>query len=119
MKWEFSALIAPTRLRCNRAVMSNHVDSGYPASEPLRLLRAREVADRLAVSEPTVWRLGRAGMLRKVRIGGSTRFHPDDVDDLIAGRDLSSVVHIQDEGPAGRPSLVNRHADAGGGHGTG
>jgi excisionase family DNA binding protein len=62
--------------------MSDHAPSNYPLA--FRLLRVRQVAEVLAVSEPTVWRLARTGELRVVRVGGSTRFLPGDVQSLVA-----------------------------------
>jgi len=49
-----------------------------------RLLTIEQVARRLAVSAPTVRRMMRQGSLRPVRLRGSVRFRPDDVERLIA-----------------------------------
>ena len=60
---------------CPPATESRHVSSP--------LLRARDVAECLCLSEATVWRLAREGVLPGVRIAGSTRFRPDDVHALV------------------------------------
>lgn len=48
-----------------------------------RLLRAREAAEVLAISERQVWNLARAGELELVRLGRSTRFRASSVRRLI------------------------------------
>jgi excisionase family DNA binding protein len=48
-----------------------------------RLLSVREVADALAVSRVTVWRLVRRGELRPVRVGRAVRFRPEDVERVV------------------------------------
>lgn len=89
--------------------MPAHHGSAYSSANPEpQLLRAREVAERLAVSEPTVWRLSRAGELPRVRVGGSTRFRRDDVTRLIERN-----VSLNDEDPAGRRGLVQKPAGLG------
>jgi excisionase family DNA binding protein len=45
-----------------------------------RLLTKQDVAARLNVSTRTVQRLHLSGELKALRVGGSVRFHPDDVD---------------------------------------
>jgi excisionase family DNA binding protein len=47
-----------------------------------RLLTVRDVADRLAVSTKTVYRLKSEGRLAYIKIGGSLRFREDDIDGL-------------------------------------
>ena len=55
-----------------------------------RLLRAREVARALALSERQVWNLSRRGVLgRVVRVGRSTRWRESAVRALIAGDALA------------------------------
>jgi excisionase family DNA binding protein len=49
-----------------------------------QLLRTREVAERLAIDVRTVRRYVTDGLLPAIRIGGSVRFDPDDVDSVIA-----------------------------------
>jgi excisionase family DNA binding protein len=51
------------------------------------LLSAAEVAVRLKVKAPYVYRLGRDGHLPRVVLPGDVvRFHPDDVDAFIDGK---------------------------------
>jgi excisionase family DNA binding protein len=66
-----------------------------------RLMTTADVADTFGVSVHTVRRLVRGGVLAKVKIGGSTRFRPEDVEALIESR-LS-----QEKGPAGRRGRVS------------
>jgi excisionase family DNA binding protein len=82
--------------------MSRHAESPYKADTRWRLLRARDVAAELAISEPTVWRLARSGELARVRVGGSVRFLRDDVETLIA-RGRTAERPVQEESPAGGP----------------
>lgn len=44
-----------------------------------KLLTVKEVADRLAVSESTVFRLLRSGKLRPIKLGRALRFDEQDV----------------------------------------
>ena len=44
-----------------------------------RLLRRAEVASLLGVSDRTLRKLHKAGMLKALRIGGSYRYHPEDI----------------------------------------
>jgi excisionase family DNA binding protein len=48
------------------------------------LLTTADVALRLGVSAATVTRLAGAGQLRRIRIGGSTRYDIADVESLIS-----------------------------------
>lgn len=52
-----------------------------------RLLTAAEVAERLGYSERYVWRLGREGVLPRIKVPGRTyvRFAEDDIERFIAG----------------------------------
>lgn len=52
-----------------------------PARE--RLLRPREVADRLAVSATTIRRLVAAGEIDAVRVGGQLRLDPAAVEEFV------------------------------------
>jgi excisionase family DNA binding protein len=61
--------------------MTGHDATNY--TRDARLLRLREVADVLAVSERSVRRLCRAGLLPTVRLGGSVRFRYVDVQSLV------------------------------------
>jgi excisionase family DNA binding protein len=54
--------------------------------EPLRLLRLREVADRLSVSVPTVRREIRSRRLKAVRIGRVVRISEAELAGYIAAR---------------------------------
>ena len=47
------------------------------------LLRIGEVAQRLKVSQMTVWRLTRRGQLPVVAIGRARRFRPEDIEHLV------------------------------------
>jgi excisionase family DNA binding protein len=59
-------------------VSTNLADS-YPC-----LLTTADVALHLGVSTATVTRLAAAGQLRRIRIGGSTRYDIADVESLIS-----------------------------------
>lgn len=48
-----------------------------------QLLTVRQVAERLGVSERTVWTLRSEGALPSVRMRGSTRWRASDVQDYI------------------------------------
>jgi excisionase family DNA binding protein len=63
--------------------MSKHGHES-PRCETMRLLRIPEVAEALAVSSRSVWRLIAAGDLPVVRIGRSARVTAEAVDALIA-----------------------------------
>jgi len=45
-------------------------------TQATRLLRVSEVAERLQLAKPTVYRLVRSGALPGVRVGGSVRVDP-------------------------------------------
>jgi excisionase family DNA binding protein len=51
-----------------------------------RLLTAAEVAERLGFTERYVWRLGRDGVLPRIKLPGRkyVRFAEEDVDEFIA-----------------------------------
>ena len=51
-----------------------------------RLLRKREVADKLACSTKTVEREVQDGNLTRVKIRGGVRFRESEVDKIINGR---------------------------------
>ncbi len=63
--------------------MNMHAEATYPSPPTHQLLTVDAVADRLAVSPATVYRLVASGRLAKLRIGGSTRFRAPDVERLI------------------------------------
>ena len=69
---------------------------------PQRLLKVPQVAERLAVSERTVWRLIDSKALKPVSIGGATRIRESDVERLIDG----------DEGDEGDPDAPDDHQDS-------
>ena len=48
------------------------------------LLRPQDVAEALAVSKVTVYRLARTGELASVRIRGQVRFRPAAIEDYLA-----------------------------------
>jgi excisionase family DNA binding protein len=48
-----------------------------------QLLTSSQVAERLAISRATLYRLTGEGKLVPVRIGRAVRFRPEDVDKLI------------------------------------
>ena len=60
------------------------------------LLRIRDVARLLAVSEATIIRWADAGLLPRIKIGNSTRFDPGAVEALIER-------HLETRDPACRP----------------
>ncbi len=94
--------------------MFDRTSRRYSRNGELPLLTTSEVAEALTVSIGTVRRLVRGGHLSQIRIGGSVRFRRNDVLELIA----RGLAPEKSEEPAGTPALL-RHADAGGGHGTG
>ena len=55
-----------------------------------RLLKIREVAETLAVSESTVSRLVRDNAIPKTWIGRSVRIRPEDLEQFIQARTLNS-----------------------------
>lgn len=58
-----------------------HPSSGSPHSDlSNRLITAKQLADLLAVSERTVWRLDSAGKLPlPIRVGGSVRWRNSEI----------------------------------------
>lgn len=50
-----------------------------------QFLTAGEIADLFRVSRGTVWRWGREGVIRQLKIGGTLRYHAADVRRLVAG----------------------------------
>ena len=62
------------------------------------LLTPPEVAKRLTVSQSVVRRLARSGELPSLKIGGSRRFDPADVDAYVnaqKGSKLADVVELR------------------------
>lgn len=52
--------------------------------ETVELLNAQQLAKILNISPRTLWRLKSAGKLPEpVKIGGSVRWHPKDIQELI------------------------------------
>lgn len=74
-------------------------------SQPQPLLSVREVGRRLGLSRTSVHKLARDGELRKLRIGGATRFFTEDVDALIR-RGLQTPTNGAT--PAGRPGRAKK-----------
>jgi excisionase family DNA binding protein len=60
--------------------MSVHEAPHYDAPPTERLLTVNEIADRLAISRDTVYRLVRSGDLHTVRVGERLRFRPPEID---------------------------------------
>lgn len=60
---------------------SNPVET--PDDATLRLLRTRDVADRLAISASMAWKLIATGELRAVRLGRAVRVRPSDLEAYI------------------------------------
>lgn len=71
----------PGRLLALMSLMSGHDQARYPEVD--RLLRLREVAELLALSEPSIRRLSRSGALPSVRIGAAVRFRRSDVQRMM------------------------------------
>ena len=60
--------------------MSENVPTGNgPAALPNLLLRPRDAARALAVSERTLWELTRRGVIPCVRLGRAVRYDPGDL----------------------------------------
>lgn len=51
----------------------------------VKLLTVVDVCEQLNVSRTMVWKLTTAGKLKYLKIGKAVRFHPDAVDEYIAG----------------------------------
>ena len=66
------------------------------------LLRPEEVAERLAVSKVTVYRLARSGELVCLHIRGQVRFRPEAVDEYLA-RCETQALPAEPRRPRGRP----------------
>jgi excisionase family DNA binding protein len=56
-----------------------------------KLLKALEVAARLAVSEKMIYKLAKAGRLPAVRFGSAVRFDSDDVESFISAHKSGRV----------------------------
>lgn len=48
-----------------------------------RLLKSKEAAKYLCISEKTLWNLTNAGEIRAVRMGRLVRYDPTDLDEFI------------------------------------
>jgi excisionase family DNA binding protein len=66
------------------------------------LLTEREVAELFSVTPRTVRNWARAGELNRVRVGGTTRYRVDDIENLI--------YPVNDARPAGEPGAVTTSA---------
>jgi excisionase family DNA binding protein len=68
------------------------------------LLRPEDVAEHLAVSKVTVYRLARSGDLPSVRIRGQVRFRPEALDDFLARAEAEAEAEAETEAdPSARP----------------
>ncbi len=74
-----------------------------------RLLTAAQVADRLGYTERYVWRLGREGVLPRIKLPGRkyVRFAERDVDRFVARHRRDAVVPPRAADPA-RPVAARR-----------
>lgn len=50
------------------------------ANNAIKLLRPREAALQLAISERTLWTLTKAGTIPCIRLGRSVRYRPSDIE---------------------------------------
>ncbi len=50
----------------------------------VRLLKANEAAEQLAIGPRKLWELTNTGELKSIKIGRAVRYHPDDLADFIA-----------------------------------
>jgi excisionase family DNA binding protein len=66
------------------------------------LLRPEDVAEHLAVSKVTVYRLARSGDLPSVRIRGQVRFRPEALDDFLARAEAEAEAEAETD-PSARP----------------
>ncbi|MGA9883182.1 MAG: helix-turn-helix domain-containing protein [Candidatus Acidiferrales bacterium] len=57
-----------------------------------KLLKAIEVAARLAVSEKMIYKLAKLGRLPAVRFGSAVRFDEDDVEAFITASKSGKIV---------------------------
>jgi excisionase family DNA binding protein len=68
--------------------------------ERSRLLRPREAAEMLAVSERTLWDLSNGGGLPCVRIGRAVRYDPADLAGWIARQKAGGVPNVSGDSDA-------------------
>ncbi len=61
----------------------------------MKLLSIQETADRLSVSQKTVYRLINWGKLRKVKIGGATRISEDELNEYMEQQFRKGRAHVQ------------------------
>ncbi len=64
--------------------MTNHIDA-------LKLLKPREAADILAISERTLWTLTKEGVIPCVRLGRSVRYRLSEIEQQLD--DLGTGAH--------------------------
>lgn len=81
----------------NPPVQGHHPQTDAAPSE--RLMTLREVADRLAVSTKTVYRLKNEGALAHLKVRGSLRFREVDVEALearclVTGDGYAGIEHV-------------------------
>ena len=67
------------------------------------LLRLEEVAERLAVSKPTVRRLAGSGELASLLVGRQVRFRPEAVDEYLARCEVKGSRSVGTKGQARPP----------------
>ena len=51
--------------------------------QKMDLLRPKDAAKLLAISERHLWRLMKEGLIPVVRLGRTTRYHPADIETFI------------------------------------
>lgn len=56
----------------------------------MKLLRPKEVAERLAVSDRTIYRLVDEGKIASYRIGGAVRISEEDLEAYLESRKLKA-----------------------------
>jgi excisionase family DNA binding protein len=61
-------------------------DPSRVSAQSPRLVRGREAAEMLAISERKLWELMRGGQIPHVRIGASVRYDTEDVCKFIEDR---------------------------------
>lgn len=68
-----------------------------PGELPARLMKPKQAADWLQVSDRTLRTLTKAGKIPAVRVGKQTRFDPDDLRRYVDGSKTRPVVHPPEE----------------------
>ena len=60
----------------------------------MKLLTIKEAADRMSVSDKTVYRLINWGKLKRVKIGGATRISEDELNEYMEQQFKKGKVHV-------------------------